>query len=230
MLRVRTTFTVNKSYWDSFTDLIDRLKLRRDSYLNHVLRQEVKELGVIRPNTENAEAFLKEERGHGDIWELDGVELTKASMSLDKDLLDEINRVCADKHVPRDIFLEECLRFLVQGAANGSCGSPLNAAVELLEIPRAQYVYSNDEKSAYDMLSVSDDEVERRRNEWNEELLVIEAIAQLKGVDMSSITKALNKCTEEKRKQIIDNPEVKKLTKKLREKQETHIDLSDLLS
>jgi hypothetical protein len=105
------------------------LKLRRDEYLREKLEQEVETLSQVTPNSEVATRYLqmsKMERFSDRV---------KVGFKLPADLIDRINAVCADKRIPRDLFVESFLDFLVNGWPEEGVASPLVKAYEYLNDP-----------------------------------------------------------------------------------------------
>ena len=216
--KIRTSFTIQKSIWEGFCTLTSRLKMRRDNFLNTTLSNEVNELAQIRPNSLKAEEYLRES------LDADSV---RVNLLLDKKLLEYINRICAEKRVPRDCFINEYLSYLVEG--DGPNGSPLAIAADLIENPRGGYIHIQGE-SAYKYLAMTDDEVERKREEQEEMINLIEAVARLKGIPFGVAQSSLARYTDKERAQIMDNPKVKKAIENLKQNQDTNkIDLSNFL-
>ena len=113
----------------NFDAQLKALKLRRDEYLRAKLETEVESLSQICPNSELAARYLqlsKMERFSDRV---------KVGFKLPADLIERINAVCADKRIPRDLFIESFLDFLVNGWPEEGVVSPLAKAYVYLDDP-----------------------------------------------------------------------------------------------
>lgn len=166
----KTTFHLDRTIYSKFTDNIKEIGLRRDVYLNRVLEYEIERLMTETPNSVKGERLLKSIR---DVHRSDWV---KVSISLDKDLIDRMNKACAKVRISRDLFLEKFLEFLNVGARNGSCPSPLAKIIDLISNPRVdfnEYVYidERDQISEYgDITGIDDDSVDTAINNFKMKL------------------------------------------------------------
>ncbi len=112
-----------------FDAALKGLKLRRDEYLREQLEREIESLAAVKPNSELAAHYLqlsKMERFSDRI---------KIGLKLPANLIDRINAVCAEKLVPRDLFIESFLSFLVDGWPEEGVASPLAKAYVYLDDP-----------------------------------------------------------------------------------------------
>lgn len=147
----RVTFRVQKALVAALDKLLAQIHLRRDSYLNHVLADEVESLAKLKPNSERAKKHLRQLRGAVP-------DKARIAVTLDADLVTRLNAVCEEKGIVRDAFLEEFIKFLVLGDHDGgSCSSPLVKAAELLGNPRHEYVW---DQHPYEELTMTDREVD----------------------------------------------------------------------
>lgn len=115
-------FTIWKPLLESLRTYTDDACLRRDAYMTQVLRHEIQVLASAQgQNSQLARHYV-----HGALKSLD---CQQATFTLPVDLIEEINQVCADKHIHRDCFFNRVL---------------------LMILP-------NDQRSLYDWLYSSDD-------------------------------------------------------------------------
>ncbi len=144
-LKSRTTINFDKELYSEFEGHIRDLAFRRDAYLNSVL---VGEIALLKDQPANSERGL---RLWSSLRKIDGLELKKVSLRLDAVLLDEINRVCAEKGVPRDIFFDQFLRYV-----NNSLGM----ALVHIENPSSAGSGLTEEDAPYASLIVSDKRID----------------------------------------------------------------------
>lgn len=125
------TVRIRKDVAERFNRLIEEIGLRRDTYLNRVLPQEVDLLGELPPNLERATRFSKLSAQ----WFED--QKTRLGLKLDYALVQRINDACREKGIVRDDFIETFLEFLVDGyeGDNDFVGPPLGKAYELINDP-----------------------------------------------------------------------------------------------
>lgn len=230
MKTVQTTFTVDSRIWSSFQHLVDQLQLRRDRFLSNVLPEEIHSLSMIAANTEKGGRYLREHSGLSSSWEIDGVTLVKINLNLDKKVVQDMNKVCTEKKVPRDVFMNNFLRFLVDGAANGLCGSPLAIASGLITNPRSQYVFTNGERSYHEDLSVTDEFIDAQEKQITELLRLAEAVSRVRGISVNAAQKALHAHTSEERARIKRHPDIISAMKVIEGGADDKIDFSGLLS
>jgi hypothetical protein len=93
------------------------------------LVREIESLAVINPNSELATRYLQ-------ITRMERFsDRIKIGIKLPTSLIERINSVCANKKVPRDLFIESFLDFLVNGWPEEGVQSPLDKAYEYLNDP-----------------------------------------------------------------------------------------------
>jgi hypothetical protein len=153
-MKRKLTFTIRTAVLKRFNEAIRAAGLRRDSYLNHVLPDEIDELLPLSPNSERGERQLRDMRRF--LYQ----DFSKVNIALEQEVAEKLNEVCREKRIPRDIFIEEFMEFLSKTPENGSYAAPLAMIYELKNDPRYQYDRSLDDKCPYDWLSVSDDKVQ----------------------------------------------------------------------
>jgi hypothetical protein len=123
------TVRIRKEVADSVNRAFRTLRfINRDPYLNVQLSYEIEELAKRDPNSEQVLQYLRYKHAAQDV------ERVKLGLKLDRDLVTRITTVCEEKRVPRDLFIETFLDFLVNGDRE-NIGSPLWKAVRLLEDP-----------------------------------------------------------------------------------------------
>jgi hypothetical protein len=122
--RTKTTFTIRQFILEDFTKACDLIGLRRDTYLNlilpkaiHLFDQSPKENSSA---AEKISKLLRTEEPGG---------LKKLVVSLEGQVLQNLNTVCQKKKVSRDVFFEEVLCILVYGDDN-DLGSEHRAETE----------------------------------------------------------------------------------------------------
>jgi antitoxin component of RelBE/YafQ-DinJ toxin-antitoxin module len=146
------TVRIDKKVAERFNSLIEDIGLRRDTYLNRVLPQEVDLLSRLPPHSERATRFSKlSER----IFE---EQKTRLSLKLDSALVQRINDVCREKGLVRDAFIETFLSFLVDGTEGDSnldfVPSPLGQIWQLINDPH--YENRADNLNIYKPLHIED--------------------------------------------------------------------------
>ena len=120
-----------------FDTKLKDLKLRRDEYLRMQLEREIESLAKISPNSESSARYLQMTRMERFSDRI------KVGIKLPFALIERINKVCADKRVPRDLFIESFIDFLVNGwHEEGVAGvaSPLDKAYVYLSDPYGDFV------------------------------------------------------------------------------------------
>lgn len=198
--KTKTTVTLRRGRYGRFQGLIKELGLRRDTYLNNVLPGEVRELGRIDANSREAEEWLCEvfER-HSPGGSRQANDLIRVNLNLDSELVSEMNAVCTEKRVPRDIFLEAFLDHAT---------SALDLAADHIANPHANDPLLASRKSHYDDLHYTDKDVEYYRQQQQEDLLVIEAIARLKQTTVGATAEAFARCNPAQKDTLRIHPDV----------------------
>jgi hypothetical protein len=106
------------------------LNLRRDSLFRKQLPREIEKLASLPANSPPVAAYLQQTRQQS------GEAKIKVGMKLPESLIERINTVCAEKRVPRDLFVETFVEFLVKGDPDiGVDASPLDKAYTYLNDP-----------------------------------------------------------------------------------------------
>lgn len=127
------TITVSKSIALPFESLMKRLNLRRDSYLSSQLENEIDLLEQVPKLKEATRTYFRLVAQRGNV------DKVKMGMKLSEELIVKINKVCKEKGIPRDLFIERFLNFLANGYSTGKpfedIPSPLGKAAEYLEDP-----------------------------------------------------------------------------------------------
>jgi hypothetical protein len=108
---------------------LQELRLRRDQYLRGRLPIEIEELADLDPNSEFAASYIQLRRQGR------ATSRVKIGLKLPEDLIGRINEVCAEKFVPRDLFIETFFRFLAYGWPEEGVISPLVKAADYLRDP-----------------------------------------------------------------------------------------------
>ena len=105
--RKKTTLTIHESVLADFIQVCKQIGLRRDTYLNHVLPRAISLFESSRkknsPEAKTITKLLHREKGG----------LKKFCVVLDRAVLKDLNTLCVKKSIPRDIFFEEVLKYLV---------------------------------------------------------------------------------------------------------------------
>lgn len=127
----RVTFKINSELRSEFVRLTDAMNVSRDALLRETLDDELDYLADHQPNNLHGLGDLRK------VW-LQRCN-QRFSVSLRVQTAQRLSKICTEKAIPRDLFVNEYIRYLVRGAENGSCVSPLNKAMELLTDPRFEY-------------------------------------------------------------------------------------------
>lgn len=107
--------------------LLKDIGVKRDAYISQLLNEEVKSLAQHEPNSEKAELFIRFKESASNNNKV------RFSIKLSRKLIKKINDVCAEKRVPRDVFVETFFDFLANG--NGDTHSPLGKVQAILHDP-----------------------------------------------------------------------------------------------
>ena len=93
-MKRKLTFTIRTEVLETFNMAIKSAGLRRDSYLNHVLPNEIDELLPLEPNSEKGEKQLRDLRRflHKDF--------SKMNVALDEEVAEKLDQVCREKKIP----------------------------------------------------------------------------------------------------------------------------------
>jgi hypothetical protein len=112
-----------------FASFVRQAGINRDRYLNNQLPTEVEELASHSPNSEATLSYLRVRIAANSAAKV------KVGFRLDPHLIAQLNRVCEEKRVPRDLFMETFLNYLVNGYEEEDIPSPLALAMEYLKNP-----------------------------------------------------------------------------------------------
>ena len=124
------TLQLNAAPVAKLEEKLSDLFLRRDGYLSKELAREIEKLGELPPNTHIVADYLRLQRQHS------ATSMVKVGIKLPESLFSRINAVCAEKRVPRDLFVETFIRLLTNGAPEfGIDVSPLDKALDYIDDP-----------------------------------------------------------------------------------------------
>jgi len=126
-MKSRTTFYIDPDLLDRLENLLEGSGLSRDALLGKWLPGEIQLLRQMPTNSAKVNRYLK-----GTAWSAD---FARLNVALETELLTQLNEACKEKGVPRDLFLEAFIRFLVDGVGEVDW-SPLGKIVEILNDPR----------------------------------------------------------------------------------------------
>lgn len=112
-----------------FNAALNDVSLRRDEYLREQLDGEVERLAEIKPNSQFTAHYMQRS------LMAPFSDRIKVGLKLPQRLIQRINEVCAEKNVPRDLFIESFLNFLANGWPEKDIASPLAKAYEYLHDP-----------------------------------------------------------------------------------------------
>ncbi len=106
----KTTIQVRSKKWDLFNKECKATSMRRDDFLNRTLPSEVEILEKIPPCDETGESWLKRN------WlaenEPQDAELQAVSLNISESVIASLNKVCKEKRIPRDAFIDCVLTYL----------------------------------------------------------------------------------------------------------------------
>ncbi len=143
---------MNASLVDEFSDLMQRARLSKDSFIASTLASEVEYLRDLPPNGPKARLLL---RALGRLQ----ADRKRLSITLDKRLAKEISQVCDEKGITRDQFIGAYVSFLVHGDPDTGDPSPLEKALAILSDPRFGYATING-SNPYQDLHMSEEDVD----------------------------------------------------------------------
>ncbi len=103
----KTTFTLPRKIVEDFIEIITRLDMRRDSYINSILPGELDDL----------DKFLKQVEGSNPPGCKSAIQMCfgvcgnteKLNITLDQDLLDRLNSTCRSRRIPRNVYVSKIL-------------------------------------------------------------------------------------------------------------------------
>lgn len=147
------TVRINRKLANTFTRFMEEIGLRRDTYLNKLLANEVELLNNLPPHSERAAKYARL------TWQMLPEKDARLSLKLDTSLVNRINEVCREKGIPRDQFIETFLDYLVNGFEGhegdpfSEVTPPLAKAYELITEP---YYEANGDLNIYERLHYED--------------------------------------------------------------------------
>jgi hypothetical protein len=99
------TINTRTGPWQTLTEILELLKLRRDPYVNSTLPAETDALELL-PASD-----LEGAKHARALATLDG-ERTRITLSLDDAVAERLTKVCAEKNIPRNAFFDAFIWFL----------------------------------------------------------------------------------------------------------------------
>lgn len=205
MSKTKITAFLEASTFKSFSNLVKELGLRRDAYLSNLLPNEIAELRSVKPNSEKGLEFLMEQFGFTDFPMFEQKEFARVSLTLETEAASEMDKVCSEKRIPRDLFLTSVLEYAVNA---------LDRAAVYISDPHAGEVPDTGADSFYSHLAISDRDVDYYREALEHDVKICAAIAAIKGISDTAAVDAFFKLDEKQKEKIRQNP---KVLKKLRD-------------
>jgi len=138
----RITVKIRKDLKDKFLAWTKKFKISKDHFLRCQLPRELAYLRELPANLPIGR----------DINQLLGGGSERLNISLTKELAAEMDQLCSEKGIHREIFLTYYLEYLVNGDDEFDVESPLKRLEELLENPRLGYAtkkYGNPYRHLY---------------------------------------------------------------------------------
>lgn len=169
----RITASIREDLARRFTELTRKIGVSGTALLTKTLPRELDYLAEISSNSETAQK----------IWPL--AKLTWATIktrpmrfnvTLDRQDADRMDQLCVSKGVPRDIFIETYVSFLVNGTSE-VCEGPLAKISAILANPRHEYEQNQNKsrgesrENPYRFLHLSEEVIEIVRDQWNASLI-----------------------------------------------------------
>ena len=125
----RITIKLNKELRDEFLTWMKRFKISKDHFLKSQLPRELDYLRDLPPNPPIGR----------EINQILGGGAGRLNITLPTDLANEMDRLCNEKGIHRQIFLHYYIDYLLNGDDEFGVESPLKRLEELLENPRLDY-------------------------------------------------------------------------------------------
>ena len=147
----KTTIQVRAKKWGLFNKECKATSMRRDDFLNRALPAEIEILGAITPCDATGESWLK--RNWLDESESQDIELQAVSLNLSESVLTSLNKVCKEKRIPRDAFIDCALTYLT---------TRLYEAAIVIKNPRTNQDLASDIASTY----VTEDIDDETSDQW----------------------------------------------------------------
>lgn len=133
--RAVMTVKIDETLAKKLDDLLDRVWIGRDTYLNRVLLDAIAKFEDRPKNSDRAAHVVRLMRNNP------ATKRRKLGLKLSPSLIERITGLCNEKQVPRDLFIQSFLSFLAYGYKDPegdpfkSFVSPLAKAATLLEDP-----------------------------------------------------------------------------------------------
>ena len=197
--KTKTTYTLRADLFSEFDRYIKEIGLRRDSYLNSILPNALSELGQAERNSESTQELLRETYRPGAHSPYEQDDFVRVNLSLDSKLVERMNTECAAKRIPRDLFLEGVLE--VANAALGHAAETFQYPIDFCKAMGINF--------CGDFL-MSDAEASEFRQELLDELLVAQAIAQVKNIAFGIAQRSYFELSRGQRKQLKNHPDIQK--------------------
>ena len=125
----RITIQVRKDLKEGFLTFTRKFGISKDHFLRNQLPREIEFLKQLPLNSAKGR----------NINSMLGGGTERLNISLSKDLAEELDRVCKEKGLHREIFLHYYLDYLLNGDGEFDFPSPIKRLEELLENPRLGY-------------------------------------------------------------------------------------------
>jgi hypothetical protein len=214
----KTTFTVSFAAISALDRSLKEFGLGRNTYLSSVLPECLNSLKRASANSQQAEDLLHSYYRSDTEEQVRRGTLFRLSLTLNQRLVEDMNTACANKRIPRDLFMEGVLE-----AGNRA----LSKALELFSSP-VDYAESIGEPLCREYL-LSDADAEALEHAMEEESLVIQAITQIKNIGYEQARESYAALPPDQRSRIRDHNEVRSVMAQLRSTLTTPVTLDDLL-
>lgn len=214
----KATFTVRAVALEKFEGLVQTIGLRRDHYLGELLEMAISVVAHTPANSASTETFLRDYHRPYPPELLESGELVRFKVDLLDALVQEIDRVCEEKRLPRDFFLEGVLEVAVLAltSAQETIGDPISHCQDIGVRFCADYL-------------MDDQQADKLRQEAEEKSLVVQAVSNIKGLSFDAAQRAYSALPESEQQAIRANPEVRSIVDQIRKASAEPIDLRDML-
>lgn len=216
--QTKTTFTVSSAAISALDRSIKEFGLGRDGYLSSVLPECLDFLTKIPANSEEAEDLLRTCYRPDTEDQIRRGTLFRLNLTLDQQLVKEMNTACADKRIPRDLFMEGVLEVSNRALAK---------ALEIFSSP-VDYGESIGEPLCHEYL-LNDADAKALARAMEEELLLVQAIAQVKNIGYEQARESYAALSSDQKSKIRDHHEVRSVMAHLRSTSTIPVTLDDLL-
>jgi len=216
--KTKVTVTLTTEVFSRFAETAQEIGLRRDSYLESIIPEALSALEALPANSPSTMELLSTIFRPGASSLYESGHLEKITFSLNSELVSRTNTLCESKNLPRDLFFEGVI-----DCANDA----LSHATETIHWP-IQFCESIGKRFGPEFL-LSDVQAEELRQEVVDELLIAEAIAQVKGIQVGVAQQSYLKLSPREKKKLREHSHIKQALRALKAKQPSSIDLADLL-